>query len=151
MFYIFKQLRRFLITLVAVGFGYINQAWGETGNGTSNRLFIISIGVNEYKDTFWPNLKWAATDADRFAKSIGTGTSQQRITRLLINQEANLENVRATLQKIARGVRPDDHVLLYLSSHGTLKMGTTGEFEPVVVLNDTKNNQLLSTGLAHSE
>jgi hypothetical protein len=151
MFYIFKQLRRFLITLVAVGFGYINQAWGETGNGTSNRLFIISIGVNEYKDTFWPNLKWAATDADRFAKSIGTGTSQQKITRLLINQEANLENVRATLQKIERGVRPDDLVVLYLSSHGTLQIGTTGEFEPVVVLNDTQNNQLLSTGLAHSE
>lgn len=151
MVHTFKKLMRLLLALVLITNGGFHQALADAGKISANRIFIISIGVNDYKDSFWPNLKWAATDAERFAQSVGEGTSQRKITRVLVNQAANLENVRTTLQKIARGVRPDDLVVLYLSSHGTLQLGTTGEFEPVVVLNDTKNNQLLSTGLAHRE
>ena len=118
---------------------------------TGPRYFVVGIGVNSYKDSFWLPLKWAKKDAIKVTKAFGQGTrySVQSIT--LTNKKATLKNVRRTLGKIKKTALQGDTVVIYFSGHGTLFPGRSGELEQVVVLYDTLKTKLQKTGLFHSE
>ena len=118
---------------------------------TSPAMHIVSVGVDEYQDEFWPELKWATSDSRKIAQNMGANSGLKIVRHVMQNSDATLKNFRSTLLEIETKVGPDDTVIIYFSGHGTLAPSDNGELEPVVVLNDTKKDALLSTGLTHSE
>jgi len=117
---------------------------------TQNNYYIISIGINQYQDDFWPELKWPANDAEKVSQRFGRNTQYNIAKLTLINQNATLENIQQKLIQIAQNITFDDTVILYFSGHGTLAKNDQGEFARVAVLHDTDNASLLKTGLTHT-
>lgn len=115
------------------------------------RLYVVVLGVSKFKDSFWPTLKWAEDDAKRFADKIGSGTQFEQMKSVLINENATLNSVRAKLKEISTTAKKDDVVLLYISSHGTLRTNKKDILEPVVVLHDSSHESLIRSVLPHSE
>jgi len=118
-------------------------------NDNESRYFLISIGVNNFSDDFWPPLKWPVRDATRVAEKLGQDTNNQVMKTLLIGKSATIDEVTASLTEIARQATSADTVVLYVSSHGTLAQNTNGRLERIVVLQDTQQDRLFSTGLPH--
>ncbi|MFV2057739.1 MAG: caspase domain-containing protein [Thiohalomonadales bacterium] len=112
--------------------------------------FIISIGINNYIDDYWSTLKWPASDATRIADKLGIKTNTSRITRLLINGTATLNNVKKALYDVSQQAGPNDIVILYISGHGTLAQTKKGELERIFLLHDSKQKDLFSTALPFS-
>ena len=115
------------------------------------RDIILSIGVGSYSDPFWPALKFPANDARSFASKIGEGTGRAKEISLHVDGTATLIEVRRAMKKIEQTASSQDNLIIYISAHGSLAAGSTGDLEQVVVLSDTKNEQLLATALSHDE
>lgn len=120
-------------------------------NASPGRYYAISIGINQYDDEFWPNLRWAATDATNMLAILGKETQYEKIPIALVNQAATLANVRAVMDDVARKVTARDIVVLYLSGHGTLTLDPNGDLMRVAVMRDTKKSDVTGTGLLHGE
>ena len=116
----------------------------------STNYYVISIGVNQYSDAFWPSLKWPASDATRVSDKLGQATNNRIVKKLLIGEYATLKQVTATLNEVEQQAKPNDTVVLYISSHGTLAQSGSGTFDRIVVLHDTQHDNLFSTGLKHA-
>jgi len=114
-----------------------------------DRYYVISIGINEYQDDFWPTLKWPVNDAEKVAQSLGNNTNYKRINVSLHNQTATSNNVKKVLNDISLDISRRDTVILYWSGHGSLAQDRSGEFVRVAVMYDTMQNNLLNTGLTH--
>ena len=114
------------------------------------KYYLISIGVNNYQDAFWPTLKWPASDATRVADQLGKATVSRVEKTLLLNEYATYDSVTNALNQVAKKVSENDTVVLYISGHGTLAQNASGELERIVVLHDTSQSRLLTTGLKHS-
>lgn len=120
-------------------------------NEPRGRYFVVSIGINQYRDEFWPDLRWAAADASNSLSVIGKDTQYERVPMALVDHAATLANVRTVLEDVARKVAPRDIVVLYLSGHGTLTPSADGDLARIAVMHDTQKNDLANTGLSHGE
>ena len=114
------------------------------------RYFLIGIGINNFADDFWPSLKWPVSDATRVSDKLGQDTNSRIVKKLLIGESATLDKVSASLSEVAQEATAGDVVVLYVSSHGILAQNADGTLERIVVLQDSKHEQLFSTGLSHN-
>lgn len=114
-----------------------------------SRYFIISIGVNDYQDSFWPTLKWPSSDASKIASHMGKETPYPVAKTVLLNEDATLDHVYQSLNQVSQEADENDIVLLYVSSHGTLALNPSGDLERVVVLHDSRKDSLFASGLSH--
>jgi hypothetical protein len=115
------------------------------------KMHILAVGVSKFSDPFWPTLKWAESDASTILKNIGADTEYQAVNVSLLNEKATLQELRKRLDEIKKSASADDVVFVYISSHGTLKIGRDNTLEPVVVLHDTLNSNLGRTSFSHAE
>lgn len=88
------------------------------------RLHILAIGIDEYKDKA-VSLKFAAKDA----RDLGARWQQQaagiygagNITlETLTDAQASRAGIQAKIDEIAARVKPTDHFMLFIASHGVL-------------------------------
>ncbi|NBX18693.1 MAG: caspase family protein [Proteobacteria bacterium] len=114
-------------------------------------LHLITAGISNFEDPFWPALKWAESDASALLQNFGNETEFKTVKTSLSGAKATLAEVRRQLAEIQKNAAADDVVLFYISSHGTLKMGPANSLEPVIVLHDTLNRNLARTSLSHAE
>jgi len=114
-----------------------------------SKYYLISIGINDYEDDFWPSLKWPSKDANRVSNMFGIDTKNIIQKTILLNETANLQSVKNTLVNIAKLASYNDKVILYLSGHGTLALNDDGDLSRIVVLYDTQKNNLRQTGISH--
>jgi len=151
------MMRFLILCLVVIGLStpvFAKDLLIETDDLVSEprgRYYVISIGINEYRDAFWPALRWAAADATSMLGILGKDTRYERVAISLVNQAATLSNVRTVLDDVARKVAPRDIVVLYLSGHGTLAPDSDGDLMRVAVMHDTQKSELAATGLIHNE
>lgn len=117
----------------------------------TQRVFLVSVGVDSYTDDFWPALRWASADARRVGERFGRDAPGEVIRHVRINDAATAADVRATLASVAASATRADTVIMYVSAHGTLAQTPTGELERVIVLHDTQRDSPLATGLGQSE
>lgn len=96
----------------------------STRPAVAPRLHILAIGIDEYKDK-GVSLKFAAKDA----RDLGARWQQQaagiygadNITlETLTNAQASRAGILAKIDEIAARVRPTDHFMLFIASHGVL-------------------------------
>ena len=123
----------------------------DIGKPSNEKLFVVSIGVSTYQDTFWPNLKWSTRDAVQVAHKVGIATKYQKVAFTLLDQKATLDSVNKTLDAIKSQAQPSDALLIYLSAHGTLNLDHSGQLEKVTVLHNTQYTNLRQTGLRHRD
>jgi uncharacterized caspase-like protein len=88
------------------------------------RLHVLAIGIDEYKDKA-ANLKFAAKDA----RDLGTRWRAQAASiygegnifiETLTNAQAGRAAILAKVDEMAARVRPTDHFMLFVASHGVL-------------------------------
>ena len=86
------------------------------------RVFALAIGINRYRATSEDDLIYAAVDAKDLAswyrgfQAFPLGTPQPM--QVLIDGQASKPAILKALQRIAREARPQDSLLMFVSSHG---------------------------------
>ena len=116
-----------------------------------SRLFVLAIGVNTYKDEFFPPLKWAEADAERFAKEIGRDSDFIVERTILIGSKVTKEAVEDAIKRMKLEAKSTDIFVAYVSGHGSLRLGRDGDLEPVLVLGETKSSEIASTSLPQKQ
>lgn len=91
----------------------------NTTTANESRLFIVSVGVSEYKDTLY-NLEYAAKDAEDFSQTLGTNSYYKSVEKMvLVNEQVTRENLLALREFLSQANR-DDIVVFFIAGHGVL-------------------------------
>ena len=118
------------ISVVAFNAQNSIQSVASTVNFTSSkppvapRLYILAVGIDQYKDKS-SNLKFAVKDsadiAARWKAQAATIYGEQStFVETLSNVQATREGILGKINQIAARVKPTDHFLLFVASHGVL-------------------------------
>lgn len=106
--------------------------------------YVLLVGVEQYR--YAPNLPHAVHSVSHLREwlknQFGVPT-EQIIT--LINEQATLEKVVATLQRVTSTLMPDDRFTLYIASHVTQTAGNEGARSILHLLYDSNPNTLDAT------
>ncbi|MFE1747417.1 caspase family protein [Coleofasciculus sp. H7-2] len=129
----------------------------ETGQA---KLWLLLVGVNQYRDERLPSLRYSAVDCQGLADALAGATQgfpqkEVRIHHDFAAQLPQLASVRTSLQQIAAAAKPQDTILFYFSGHGMLEpsrggVSASGQ-QAVLCLADTQKDNLLGTGLSLQE
>lgn len=138
------------------GAGYDRQAAipfpseGETAPGKQDyaEKWCLSVGISNFKDHSI-NLKYAAKDATDFKNFVvSRGNFKPDHVKLLTDENATRQNLVDQLGDgwLANRVKPDDLVVVYISSHGSQAMDEAKGVNFLVAY-DTNKNSLMATGI----
>lgn len=91
----------------------------DMGSSDKPRLIVLAVGIDRYQS---PNeLKYAVKDSTDFLTTVAGKKSRAYSDVLqfkLFNEQATLQNIESTFDKIASVLGKNDSVLIYLSGHG---------------------------------
>lgn len=110
--------------------------------------WALVVGVSTFKDSSI-NLKFAAKDATDFKNFlINNQKFKPDHVKLLTNESASRENIIGMLGEkwLATHVKPDDMVVVYVSSHGSAAADQAGGTN-FLIAHDTNKNSLAATGI----
>lgn len=82
---------------------------------SAQKLYVVSVGIADYKDPQVNDLRWTETDVASFNKVIKSHTNE--VYSLLGNQ-ATHANVYSKIRNVFAKAKPKDTVILYFSGHG---------------------------------
>ncbi|HVS83905.1 MAG TPA: caspase family protein, partial [Pyrinomonadaceae bacterium] len=88
----------------------------------SSDLYILAIGLNEYKNTRY-NLNYGRADAQAFADAVeqhGHGIFKQINKRVIFDADATRVNIEAAFTEIIKQARPQDAFVFYYAGHGVM-------------------------------
>lgn len=112
--------------------------------------FALLVGVGEFKDPSIPKLRYSAKDANDMKEMlVQTYGFKPENVRLLTDAQATKKALNDALRDnwLPKTARPDDLILVFVSSHGTPSYKDVAS-RNYVVLHDTDKNNLCSTSLA---
>jgi WD40 repeat protein len=104
----------------------------------SSNLYILAIGLNEYKNTRY-NLNYARADAKAFADGIeqrARGIFKQINKRVLFDAEATRTNIEVAFNQIINQARPQDALIFYYAGHGAMSLSGDGPADFYLVPHD---------------
>ncbi|MCB9470267.1 MAG: caspase family protein [Candidatus Obscuribacterales bacterium] len=110
--------------------------------------WALVIGISKYKESEY-NLHFPAKDATDFASTLIEDLNfQPDHVKLLIDEQATRKNILSLLGDLwlPRVARPDDLVLIYISSHGSPSEIDIGKIN-YIVAHDTDVKSLYATGI----
>lgn len=105
--------------------GYLKTAkFNSTVSPAEPHLYILAIGINQYRDST-ANLKYAAKDAGDIGRKLlavsATVYKQQNIHyELLADEKAGKAGILGKIDELSRRVKPGDGFILFVASHGVL-------------------------------
>lgn len=121
----------------------------QTTNQTTQlgKLWILLVGINQYRDRELPSLKYSALDCQGLGEALSEATENTR--ELILHHDfaarkPELATVRNSLQEIVTSAQSGDTILFYFSGHGLLDPITQQVY---LCLADTQKKQLTTTGL----
>ncbi len=91
-------------------------------DNSKHDLYIVSIGVSEYKDKKF-NLNYAAKDAIDMAnyfKKARKGLYNEVYIKNLVNSEVSLESIKKIKDEFLSRATPSDAVIIFVAGHGVL-------------------------------
>ncbi|MBR8833602.1 MAG: caspase family protein [Stigonema ocellatum SAG 48.90 = DSM 106950] len=129
---------------------FTNTTTLKTGEA---KLWILLVGVNEYRDQSLPSLRYPALDCQGLGEALSKATQGFPNKEVIVHhdfaaQPPTLQMIRSSLQKIVSQSRSQDSILLYFSGHGMLEPNTQ---QAVLCLADTHRDDLFGTGLGMQE
>jgi hypothetical protein len=82
-------------------------------------IYVVSIGIDLYRDPRISNLSYAATDARAVHERLTRTLPKDCCATLLLDKDATLSCVRKEVgETLARLARTDDVVILFFAGHG---------------------------------
>jgi|HubBroStandDraft_6_1064221.scaffolds.fasta_scaffold07077_4 hypothetical protein len=112
---------------------------GEKPSSVVHDKWALVIGINKFKDTRVPRLKYTSKDARDFAallKDPTYGRFADDHVHLVTDDQASTRKIKEELNWLARSAGKDDLVVVFLSSHGTPREKDTAGVN-YVITNDT--------------
>ena len=96
----------------------------------TGQYWLLAIAINEYQN--WPKLRTAINDAREVVKILvrDYGFAAERVITLY-DEDATIDNIMSTFQKLKSQVQADDSVLIYYAGHGVLDEFNSGSWIPV--------------------
>jgi hypothetical protein len=91
--------------------------------------FALVIGIGNFRDPAIPKLKFAAKDARDFARALTEqryGNFPPENVKLLTDEHATREAILNGVQELILRAKPEDLVVVYVSSHGSPSKQDTG-------------------------
>jgi hypothetical protein len=82
------------------------------------KRIALVVGIGSFKDPKINPLSFTSNDARAFAETLNQVCRFDDV-RLLVDFEATRRNILTELEIIARTVKPDDLVVIYIASHGS--------------------------------
>lgn len=123
----------------------------ESSPGSSGAVgdkWALVVGVSNFADSDL-NLKYAAKDAIDFGKFLESGAKfAPDHVKVITDKDATRDNIIKQLGTgwLGRLARPNDLVVVYVSSHGSVSRDEAGGVN-FLVAHDTQANALLGTGI----
>ena len=118
------------------------------------RRLALLVGISEFDDAQWRDLRYASKDA----RDLGAALEDPRRGRfdrvrvLTTPEETTRASVLAALRELRReATRPDDIVVVYVSSHGTLARDPRGELKRYLVTREASFRSIPTTALPIDE
>lgn len=148
-FFVFAYIAIFAfqsISLQAVAQEALDAA--QNPNRPVKDKWALVIGISKYKESEY-NLNFPAKDATDFASTLIEDLNfQPDHVKLLIDEQATRKNILSLLGDLwlPRVARPDDLVLIYISSHGSPSEIDIGKIN-YIVAHDTDVKSLYATGI----
>ena len=96
------------------------------GEAAKTDLFILSIGINAYKNSNY-NLNYAVKDATDFSKSLESGGAQlfnQVYQYNLLNAKATKVEIETVFKSLEEKIGPEDVFVFYYAGHGVMSLKT---------------------------
>jgi uncharacterized caspase-like protein len=115
------------------------------------RRLALLIGISQFDDGEWRPLRYAAKDARDLGHVLSERTTGNfaQATILADRSTTARKSIEAAFRDLASAnADPDDTVLVYVSSHGTLARDHAGELKRYLVARDTKMSDVPATGIA---
>ena len=82
---------------------------------SAQKLYVVSIGIADYKDPQINDLRWTENDVESFNNAIKKHTKE---VYTLLGREATHANAISTIQSVFAKASNEDAVILYFSGHG---------------------------------
>jgi len=102
--------------------------------------WALVVGVQQFQDPSIPTLHFTAKDAHDFAASLTdsqSGRFKKENVRVLVDRQATVRGIREGIGWLRERVKPEDLVVIYVSTHGSPKsMDTLGV--SYIIANDTE-------------
>ncbi|MFL5349603.1 MAG: caspase domain-containing protein [Hyalangium sp.] len=120
-------------------------------NAYAPRRLALLVGISEFQDPQWRNLRYSEKDAQDLATALGDparGHFDQ--VRLLTRPDQTTRTaILAALKELQQeATRPDDVVVVYFSAHGTLSRDGQGELKRYLVTQDASYRAISQTALS---
>ncbi|OJT16535.1 peptidase C14 [Archangium sp. Cb G35] len=118
------------------------------------RRLALLVGVSQFQDAQWRNLRYATKDAEDLAAALrdparGHFDSVRVLSR---PEETTRGAILAALRQLRQeATRPDDVVVVYFSAHGTLARDGRGELKRYLVTTDASFRAIAQTALPMDE
>ena len=112
-------------------------------------LWVLAVGISNYKDERIPDLKFASNDAKALYKFFlelkHRGVFKDVRMRLLVDEEATRANITEALGYFLRMASPEDTVVIFFAGHGGVEGG-----EHYFMAYDTDPKNLFGTGVSQT-
>ncbi len=117
----------------------------------AGRRYALVIGVADFTDPRWRDLRFAAKDARDVAAALADPLrgAFDGVTVLASPEHTGKETLLAAIAQLGRSAsRPEDIALVYVSSHGTLARDFRGQLRRYLVTADSAMADIAGTGLS---
>ena len=117
------------------------------------RLAVV-IGMNTFQDPRWPSLRYAVKDAQDLAGVFNDPHLGRfdRVQLLTSPETTTKERILAVIDELERrNLSPNDTVVLYISSHGTLGRTKDGRLHQYLVVQNTRLDDVTGTAIDLAE
>ncbi|MCO4768633.1 MAG: caspase family protein [Deltaproteobacteria bacterium] len=117
------------------------------------RRIALVVGNNHYDDPTFTPLKWAENDAASVGKILEDSKygGFDRVIYLLGESKARRDRILAELVSLKNDLRRQDSLVVYVSTHGTMKLDGRGEPQLFLVAADTSPSDLRGTAIELAE
>jgi hypothetical protein len=124
--------------------------WQPVGG---RKLWVLSVGIGQYRNSIIPGLPFAKADASRLRDWFlqrDTKTATRESIHVLLDEQATRENLLAQIDWLRKQALPEDAVILYFAGHGAPELAADGKSVDAkyLVLYDTDPSQLFATGFS---
>jgi uncharacterized caspase-like protein len=123
---------------------------------TYRRLWVLALGVGQYKAAQVPALPYARADAERvrdWCLALDSNEGSTDSVHVLFDAQATRENLLAQLDWLRKQAMPEDAVLIYFAGHGAPELAADGTSVDAkyLVLYETNPEDLYVTGFSLDE
>jgi hypothetical protein len=133
------------------------KSFGQDAKATTleSKRLLLSVGISEFNDSLWHPLKYAGKDAKDIHDALTNLNKPFEADGLRIGQDEKVLRLR-DLRKAMRDFKitnqnPDDTVIVYFSSHGTVAYKKDGSLGRYIITSDTDRSDLSQTALDYDE